>query len=118
LNAGSARKKIQIVSVLVTARDGVDARPNHVRARMKDTRRIATVGKASRQPIGDAKAALSHRKQHHTAIRSEAPAIESGCDFPGPNGWKRKRQQSIVGHGQRGVGEMEKRVGVSNQILF
>ena len=85
--------------------------------RMKDARGIATVGKATRQPIGDAKPTLGHRKQHHPAIRGEPSAIESGCDFLAPDGWKRERQQTIVGHGGRGVGEVAKRIGVSNQIL-
>ena len=61
--------KVEIVhGVLVAAGDGVDARPDHVSTAMKDACGIATVGKASRQPIGDAKAALSHRKQHHATI--------------------------------------------------
>jgi hypothetical protein len=35
---------------------------------MKDARGIATVGKAARQPIRDAKPTLGHRQQHHAAI--------------------------------------------------
>ena len=70
--------------------------------RMDDPRRIATIGKAARQSLGDAKPPLGHRQQHHAAIRGEPPAVESGCDFLARDGWKRERQEIIVGHGGRG----------------
>ena len=71
--------------------------------RMRDARRIAAVGKTARQPIRHAKPTLGHRQQHDAAVRGEAAAIESGCDFLARNGWKRERQEIIVGHGERGV---------------
>ena len=83
-------QKIQVVGVLVAAGDGVDARPDHVRAGVKDARRITAVGKAARQPVRDAKTAFGHRQQHHPAIRGQPPAVESGGDFLGPDGWKRE----------------------------
>jgi hypothetical protein len=108
-------QKVQIVGVLVAAGDGVDARPDHVGAGMKDARGIATVGKAARQPIGDAKPTLGHRQQHHAAIRGQASAVKSGGDFLGPDGWKRERQEIIVGHGERGVGGVAIRIGVATK---
>src|SRR5208282_5207254 len=84
---------------------------------MKDARGIATVGKAARQPIRDAKPTLGHRQQHHAAIGGQAAAVKSGGDFLAPDGWKRERQKIIIGHGERGVGGAAIRIGVSNQIL-
>jgi len=80
----------------------VDASADHVGARMADARGIAMVGKAARQPVGDAKTLLGHRQQHDAAIGGEAAAIKSGCDFLAANGWKQERQEIIVGHGGRG----------------
>jgi hypothetical protein len=57
----------------------------------------------ARQPIRDAKPPLGHRQQHHAAVRSQTPTVESGGDFLRPNGWKRERQKIIIGHGERGV---------------
>jgi hypothetical protein len=101
-------QKIQIVGILIAASDGVDASPDHVGASMNDARRIATVGKAARQAICDAKPTLGHRQQHHAAIRSQTATVESGRHFLAPDGWKRKRQKIIVGHGERGVAEGRK----------
>jgi hypothetical protein len=96
-------QKVEIVGILVAASDGVDARPDHVGAGMSDARGIAPIGKTARQPIRDAKPTLGHRQQHHAAVRRQAPAIESRCDFLGPHGWKREWQKIIVGHGGWGV---------------
>ena len=110
-------QKVQNVGVLVAASDGVDVRPDHIGAGMKDARGIATVGKGARQPIRDAKPTLGHRQQHHPAIRGQTSAVKSGGDLLGPDGWKRDRQEIIVGHGERGVGSVAIRICVSNQIL-
>jgi len=67
-----------------------------------DPRGIAMVGKAARQSFGDAKAPLRHRQQHDAAVRGQATAVEIGCDFLARDGWKRERQEIIVGHGERG----------------
>ena len=109
-------QEIQIVSVLIAAGDGVDAGADHIGARMNDASLIAVVGKAARQPICNAKTVLRHRQQHDAAIGCEAAAVESSCDFLAGNGWKRKRQEIIVGHGGRGHAKRAKS-GVSNQIL-
>ncbi len=95
-------QEIQIVGILIAAGDGEDAGADHVGAGMADARWIAMVGKAARQPVGDAKTLLGHRQQHHAAIGCEAAAVKIGCDFLAANGWKRKRQEIIVGHGGRG----------------
>jgi hypothetical protein len=107
LNAGSVR---QIVGVLITAGDGVDAGSDHVGAGMADAAGIAMVEKASHQSVGDAETLLGHRQQHDAAIGCEAAAIKSSCDFLAANGWKRKQQEIIIGHGGRGRRETRERV--------
>jgi hypothetical protein len=94
-------QKIQIVSVLVAARNGEDAGADHVRERAGDPRGIATIQKAARQSFGDAKASLRHRQQHDAAVRGQATAVEIRCDFPARNRWKREWQGSIFNHGGR-----------------
>ena len=105
LNAGIFAKTIQIIGVFIAARDREDARADHVGQRKGNPRWIATVGKTARQSLGDAKAPLGHRQQHNAAIRGEASAIESTCDLLARNGWKRERQEIIVGHGERAARE-------------
>lgn len=34
-------------------------------------------------------------------IRADASAVKRSCDLLASNGWKRERQQRIVGHGSR-----------------
>jgi predicted amidohydrolase len=63
---------------------------------------IATVGKAARQLISNAEASLGHRQQHDAAVRCETTAIEGGCYLLARNGWKREREEIIVGHGECG----------------
>jgi hypothetical protein len=60
------------------------------------------IGKTARQSIGDAEPSLGHRQQHDAAVRCETTTIEGGCDLLARNGWKRERQEIIVGHGECG----------------
>ena len=46
---------------------------------------------------------LGHRQKHHAPVRGQPTAIEGSCDFLGLNGWKRERQNRIIGHGGRGI---------------
>lgn len=51
------------------------------------------------QPVGQLQATLGCGQKHDAAIRGDAAALEGGCDLLAPNGWKRERQQRIVGYG-------------------
>jgi hypothetical protein len=93
---------IEVVGVLVTAADRKHPRAEHVSKAVDDARRVAPIRKHSSKPRGQAEPPLGHRQQHHPAVRCEPPAIEGGGDFLGVNGWKRERQNRIVGHGGRG----------------
>jgi len=79
---------VEIVGVLVTAGNRQDASAHHVGQRVRDARRIAPIGKATRQSFRDRQPLLGHRKQHHAAIRSQSPAIEGGGHRFAANGWK------------------------------
>src|SRR4051812_42968012 len=45
-------------------------------------------------------------KQHHAAVRRQAPAVEPSGELLGPDGWKPERQSRIVGHG--GCGRLDR----------
>ena len=66
--AGMARKR------------SLAAGANHVRQRARDAQRVAAIGKPMRQSLRDPQPTLGHRKQHHSAIRGQSPAIESRSD--------------------------------------
>jgi hypothetical protein len=104
---GIFAQDIQIVGVFIAARDGENARPDHVRERVGDARGIASIGKEARQPLGNPETTLGHRQQHDSAIRRKPSAIESGRDLFAGNGWKRKRRETIIRHGERGVCDAE-----------
>ena len=112
LERGIGTQKIQIVGVLVAAGNGEHASADHVGERMRDPRGIAAIGKRAGKPLGDPQAALSHRQQHDTTVRSEAAAVEISCDFLAHDGWKRERRNRSVGHGECGWRAM--RVGLAS----
>ena len=84
---------------------------------MGDPVLIAPVRNYLGEPLGDAEPTLCLGEQHDTAIRRDPSAIKGGSDLLALNGWKRERQQIIVGHGGRGALRSRPRVGFSNQIL-
>jgi hypothetical protein len=94
---------IEVVGVLVTAADSEHPCTEHVGKAVDDARRIAPIREHPSEPVGQAEAPISHRQQHYAAVRCEPPTIECSCDFLGVNGWKRERQDRIVGHGGRGA---------------
>jgi hypothetical protein len=67
--------------------------------------------------FGQSQAPLGCGQKHDAAIRSDAPAIERSGDFLASDGWKRKRRQSIFGHGGCGSREVVGRTGFDNRIL-
>jgi hypothetical protein len=84
------------VCVLIAARDGENARRDHVRERGSRASGKQRANLSAIPPLG-------HRQQHDVAIRRKPSAIESGRDLFGRNGWKRKRPKTIIDHGRRGV---------------
>ena len=90
---------VEIVGVLVAHGDGENARPDHVRQRVRDRRRIAPVGHKAGQARGNPQPSLGHGRQQHAAVRGQPTAVEIGCDLPPSDGWQRERRDRIVGHG-------------------
>ena len=78
---------------------------------------IAAVRDRLGEPIGDAEPTIGLGQQHDTTVRTEAPAIEGSGYLFARDGWKRERQQGIVGHGGRGALRSRHRVGFNNRIL-
>ena len=84
---------------------------------MLDARRVAAVRKQAGKPLRDAEPSFGHGEQHDATVRSEADAIEIGCDLLPRNGWKGKRQDRIIGHGGRGRREARNGLAQITQIL-
>ena len=70
---------------------------------MGDAVLIAPVRNYFGEPLGEAEPTLRLGEQHNPAIRRDPSAIKTGSAFLPLNGWKRERQQIIVGHGGRGA---------------
>ncbi len=117
LESGVGAQGIEIVGVLVAAGDGEDARQQNLGERVNHPRRIAPIGDHGRKLPGDPHPSRRLGKQHHAAVRRQAPAVERGGQLLAPDGWKRERQSRIVGHGGCGRLDAVDRVGFNNQIL-
>ena len=90
---------VEIVGVLVAARDGEHAGAQDVGDAVRHEQRIASVGDQPRQSLGNPQAALGGGQQHHAAVRGHPPAVEGSGEFLAADGWKIERQEHIVGHG-------------------
>ena len=88
LESGISAQSVEIVGIFISAGNRQDAGADHVRQRVRDPQRVAAIGKAPRQSFRDPQPTVRHREQHDAAIRSQSPAIKSGCDRFAANGWK------------------------------
>src|SRR5215204_2639046 len=104
LEGGVGAQAVEIVGVFVAAGDGEDAREQNLGQRVNHPRRITRIGNHGRELLGDSHPSRSLCKQHHAAVRRQAPTVEPGGELLAPDGWKPERQNRIVGHGAaRGV---------------
>ena len=108
---------IEVVAVLVAARDRQNPRPQNGSEAVRRSRRIARIGDQRRKTVDHAQTFVRRRQKHDAAVGRDAPAIERGADFPARHAWQIKRKISIVAHGGRGASGLADRIGVSNQIL-
>jgi len=83
-----AAQMIEIIAILVAARDGEDAGPDHVRNTVHDASRIAPLGEYAGQLLGHAEAPVRHGEKNDAAIRCQPATVERGCDLLAGNGWK------------------------------
>ena len=108
---------VEVVGVLIAAGDGEDAGPQDVGQPMGDPLRVAAVRDHRGELLGDAEPPLRLGQQHDPAVRGDPPAIEGGGDLLALDGWKRERQQGIVGHGGRGALRSGKGLAQATEIL-
>jgi hypothetical protein len=108
---------VEIIGVFVAAGDCQNPGPQNIGQSMDDPARIALVRDHGREPRGDAEPPLGLRQQHDAAIRGDPAAVNGGSHLLARYGWKRERQQAIVGHGGCGALQSAARIGFSNQIL-
>lgn len=112
MNRGARAPPGEVVAVLIAAGDGEDPGAQDIGQQMGDPVRIALVRDHGGEPLGDAEPPLRLGQQHDTAIRTEPPAIEGSGDLFALDGWKRERQQGIVGHG--GVARSDPGTGLAS----
>jgi hypothetical protein len=108
---------VEIVAVLIAAGNGEDAGAQDIGHDLGDPLRIAPVPDRRGEPVRQLQAPLGRSQQHDAAVRCDPSAIERGSDLFASNGWKRERQQRIVGHGGCGWLDAVDRVGLNNRIL-
>ena len=97
--AGIKAQPVEIVAILVAARDRQDAGAQDVGHAVLHKMRIARVVDQVSELVGDAQAPLGGGKQQHAAIGGDATAVEPRDDFLARDGWEMERQECIFGHG-------------------
>ncbi len=70
----------------MAARDGEQARPDHVGVAVGRARRIARISQATGKARGKAEPFLDLAKHQHTAVRRQPAAVETGAYFLVLNG--------------------------------
>ena len=107
LERGVLAQMVQIVAVLEAAGDGEDAGAQDGAERVGNQKRVARIGNHFGQLVRQPQPLPGLARKHHPGVRGDAPAIEGGSDFLARDGWKREREQAIVGHG--GCGSQSRR---------
>jgi hypothetical protein len=103
LEAGIPAQVVEVVGVLVAAGDRQDARPQDVRHRVDDPRRVARVRDQRRETVAEAELALRGGEQHHPAVRGQASAVEGGNQPLTVDRRKAERLDRLVLHGGCGL---------------
>ncbi len=94
---------IAVVGVLVAGGDGEDTHLQHLHHAVRHPRRMAPVGQACGQALGDAEAVLHCAQCQHPAVRRQAAAVEADAHLLAGDGWQIKRQKRIIVHGGCGA---------------
>ncbi len=94
---------VEIVGIFITTGDRQDARPQDVGSAMDDAALVAGIGNAVGETPGNPHHPFRLGQQHHAAVRSQPPAIESRRYFLAANGWESETSNAIVSHGGRGT---------------
>ena len=94
---------IAVVGVLKTGRDREHACLEHLDHRVVELRRIAPVGDACGEPLGDAERALDLAQQQHAGVRRQPAAVEGKRHLLTRNRWQFEGKQAIFVHGGCGA---------------
>jgi hypothetical protein len=89
---------VKVVGIFIAAGGGEDARAQDIGQQMDDPVRIAAVGDPPGKPIGDAKALLRLREEHHPGVGGDPSANKGGGHPFARNRWKVKGPQGILVH--------------------
>ena len=72
---------MKIIGILLAAADCKSTGADHIGQTVNDTRPVAAIRYAARQPIGNPGAAFAQREQPDAAIGRETPAVEGRSHF-------------------------------------
>jgi hypothetical protein len=79
-------QSIEIVTVFIAAGNGEHPRPDHVGVSVGGARRVARVGHAGGEQVGNPEPSLDAGKQQNATVRRQPSAIEPGAQFLARNG--------------------------------
>jgi hypothetical protein len=85
---------IEIIGVLIAARDREHTGTQNVIEAMDHPRRVTRIGDARSKLPADPHRAL--RQQQNAAVRGQPATVERGCDLLAANRWKRKSRCAII----------------------
>jgi hypothetical protein len=110
-------KPIEIVRILVAARDRRAARHHHLEHRVPDAVRIAAIRHRFRKPPAHPELALGFSQQQQTSIGRLVTTLKINCELLAVHRWQVEGEQRIVGHGGCGTGLIREATRRSNDLL-
>ncbi len=96
LNAGSKRRTSRSCAILIPAGNSEQARPDHVYVSVGRARRVAHVGDAGSEHVGDAEPPVDLAQQQHPAVRRQPSAVEAGAKRLASNGCPSRLGDNLV----------------------
>ena len=96
-------QSVEIIGILIAARDRQHTGKEDILKSMDHPRRIARVRNTCRKLLADAHHALGLSQQQHTAIRGQPAAVKRSCDLLAANRWIRKYSRAIIASGGCGL---------------
>ena len=108
---------IEVVSILVAARDRRYPRHQHLEHRVSDATLIASISHGVRKQPAYTKRALRLSQQQNATIGGLVAAVKINCEFLAADRWKVKGKQRIVIHGGCGARLIHGAICLDNDLL-
>jgi hypothetical protein len=108
---------IEVISILVAARDRRYPRHQHFEHCVSDATLIAPIRYGVRKQPAYTDRALRLSQQQNATIGGLVAALKINCEFLAADRWKVERKQRIVGHGGCGGALMQLAIRRNNDLL-